>query len=405
MGGRLAARRRFRGVDPLVVDGGLAAVLATIALVELSTSIHCPCVSASDAWWTALFIGAQTVPLMVRRRYPFAVFLVVSISAIVYDLLHIPPDPYTPIFAVLVAVYTVSAYAERRLAIIAAVIAGVALVVLNLPPIAGDQDFGDLVNQFVLLGGAWLVGENTRRRRSEASLLRERAERAERERAERERLVVLEERERLAREIHDVLAHSVSVIAVQAGSARAIAEQRPDQARKALASIEQVSKQTMAELRSALDAFGPSDGQASLEPSPGIAAIPDLVERVRSAGLLVDLRQEGDPRPIPGGVDLAVYRLVQESLTNVMKHSAADQATVRLEYGRAWLDVSVWNASESDRSVGRTSPLDAAMSRGRGLIGLRERVAMAGGSFEAGPVNGRFSVRARFPRGVDEGSR
>jgi signal transduction histidine kinase len=191
----------------------------------------------------------------------------------------------------------------------------------------------------------------------------------------------------------------VSVIAVQAGSARAIAEQRPDQARRALASIEQVSKQTMAELRSALDAFGPSDGQASLEPSPGIAALPGLLDRVRSTGLSVDVRHEGEARAVRAAADLAVYRLVQEALTNVMKHSSAARATVEFRFTDAGLEVAVCN--DMPASGPRGEWLDRSMPGGRGLLGLRERVAMAGGTFEAGPTEGRFTVRARFPLPAD----
>jgi signal transduction histidine kinase len=398
---RLASWRRISKDDPLLADGALAGLLAALTLFELATNLHCPCVTAADAWWTGIFMLTQTIPLTFRRRYPFAVFLMVSVSAIVYDVLHIPPDPYTAIFAILVAVYSVSAYARRRLAIVAGIIAATALIVVNLPPIAGDQDFGDLVNQFALLGGAWIVGENARRRRREADLLRDRAERAERERSERERIAVLEERNRLAREIHDVIAHSVSVIAVQAGTARAIAEERPDRAREALASIERVSKQTMVELRAALGALGPSDVDAPLSPSPGIGSIPNLVDRVRAAGLSVTFTEAGARPELPRGIDLAGYRIVQEALTNAVKYGDG-RSDVVLRYEPDVLDVVVSNdiAASTDHPEVR----DGLASGGHGLLGLRERVAMFGGAFEAGDRNGRFVVHARLPLAIRRGS-
>jgi signal transduction histidine kinase len=335
---------------------------------------------------------AITLPLALRRRYPFSVMAAVGGAGIVYNLLAIPPDPYTPTLAILLAAYSVSSYATRRRALVAAVVLGVALVVLNLPGI-GEDDFADVVNQFALIGGAWVVGQNARFRRVQADLLEERALRAEREREERERVAVLEERSRLAREIHDVIAHSVGVIAVQAGAARAVAEQRPDRAREALAAIEDVSKDTLVELRRALGALRAPGDEAALRPAPGLADLPELVEQVGRAGVTVTLSEEGDRRDVPSGVDLSAYRVVQEALTNAVKHAGPTTARVLVRYEDAWLEVVVADdGASSSRPAGEVST-----NGGQGLIGMRERVSMLGGEFAAGPAGNGFRVRARFP--------
>ena len=398
-----AAVRRLQGLSPWVVDAGLASALAGIALTEIANDAHCVCVTASDTWWSAAFTMAITLPLVLRRRYPFAVMAAVGVAAAVYNVIDIPPDPYTLTFAILVAVYSVSAYARRPLAVAAAVTTAVALVLINLPVMADENDFADVVNQFVLLGGGWIAGQNTRYRRRQTELLRERAEQAERQQQERGRVAILEERGRLAREIHDVIAHSVGVIAVQAGAARAVAEQRPDRAREALTAIEEVSKDTLVELRRALGALRAAGQGTDLRPAPGLAVLDELIEKVRRAGVSVSVREEGASRDLPSGVDLSAYRVVQEALTNTVKHSGSPTAHVTIRYGTSSLEVVVTDD-------GGTSPMrelaggnGASHGGGHGLIGMRERVAMLGGEFEAGATETGFSVRARFPLTAGEG--
>lgn len=391
------------GLNPLLVDSALALGLAAVTLIELATLRHAEGVSTADVWWSALFMLAETLPLALRRRYPFTVFAFVGTASILVDVLNVQPDPYTALFATLLSVYTVSAYADRRLALTAAAIVGVALVVLNMPPLVDDEDFASLLTQFALIGGSWVVGQNTRVRRRETELLAERAERAERERAERDRMAVLEERDRLAREIHDVIAHSVSVIAVQAGAARAIAEQRPDRAREALASIEQVSRETMVELRRALGAMRAPADEAALAPAPGLELLEDLADTVRRAGVEVEIAREGELGEVPAAVDLSAYRVVQEALTNTVKHAAPTAAHVLVRSRPEWLEVLI--ADEGPRPGTRPDDGSARVpSGGHGLIGMRERVAMFGGTFEAGPSGGGFAVRARFPLRDGEGS-
>ncbi|HEU4354976.1 MAG TPA: sensor histidine kinase [Actinomycetota bacterium] len=402
MGGRRAIGRRLETVDPRVVDAVVALGLAAIMLTELWTLRDEA--STADLWWSAGFALVQTLPLSFRRRYPFTVFAVFGTASIVYDVLNLQPDPNTDLFAGLLAVYSVSAYASRRRAYAAAIILVVVLVVLNAPPITDEEDFASLLTQFALFGGAWVVGQNTRYRRREAELVAERAQAIERERLERDRVAALEERDRLAREIHDVIAHSVSVIAVQAGAARSIAEQRPDRAREALASIEQVSRETMVELRRALGAMGTPAETASLTPAPGLQALDALAETVRAAGVEVEIVREGDAGEIPASIDLSAYRIVQESLTNTVKHAAPTSAHVFIRTDRDRIEVSVSDDGPRTGTRPRDDPDRGMPSGGRGLVGMRQRVAMLGGTFEAGPDGAGFSVRALFPlRAMDGG--
>jgi signal transduction histidine kinase len=389
--------QRFGGLSQPVVDTAVALCLAAITLIEIATSRSCRCFSPSDGWWSAAFMLAETVPLALRRRYPFAVFSAVGASAIVYDLLSIPPDPSTAIFAQLLALYSVSAYARRSLAVAAAVITGLAFVGLNVPAIADGDDFVSFANHVLLLGGAWVVGQNMRYRRRESELMSERARRTEREQRERERIAALEERGRLAREIHDVLAHSVSVIAVQAGAARAVAERRPERARAALGAIEEVSKQTMTELRRTVGAMREPTDDPEIRPAPGLKDLDDLVEQVRGAGVDVVVSADGERRDLPVSVDLSAYRIVQESLTNVIKHAGPTTAWVRIAYEPWWLELVIDDDGPPGIRALGPDLSDGSSGEGQGLMGIRERAAILGGSFEAGRKGRGFEVRARLP--------
>ncbi len=396
MDARGAIGRRLERLNPFAVDSAVAVGLAAVTLIELATLRDAAGASTADLWWTAAFMLLQTLPLALRRRYPFSVFVVVGVASIVYDVAEIRPDPNTVLFANLLSIYSVSAYAGRRLALSAAAIVAVALVVLNVPPVADEEDFASLLTQFALIGGSWVAGQNTRIRRREAELLAERAERVERERRERDRIAALEERDRLAREIHDVIAHSVSVIAVQAGAARAIAERRPDRAREALAQIERVSRDTMVELRRTVGALRAPADEAALAPAPGLADLDALAETVREAGVAVEIAREGDLSAVPAAIDLSAFRIVQEALTNTVKHAGPTTARVLVRSDPDGVEVLV--TDQGPRSGSRGAGDGArATAGGHGLVGMRERVAMLGGRFEAGADGAGFSVRAWFP--------
>jgi signal transduction histidine kinase len=204
---------------------------------------------------------------------------------------------------------------------------------------------------------------------------------------------VSEERSRIARELHDVIAHAVSVMVVQAGAARRVAVARPEQARDAMTSIESTGRQALGEMRRLVGVLRDNDEPTTLDPQPRLLDVPALVEQAREAGLQVRLEVEGEPRPLPAGVDLSAYRIVQEALTNVRKHAGPASVEVAVRYGPHALHIEVCDD-------GRGAPVEAVSNghRGQGLIGMRERVALYGGRLDVGPrPQGGFRVLADLP--------
>jgi signal transduction histidine kinase len=228
------------------------------------------------------------------------------------------------------------------------------------------------------LGTAALAhGQNGARRRREAG--------GDLEREERTRNAAAEERARIARELHDVVTHNVSVMVVQAAAGNDVFDSHPERAREALQAVEQTGRQALGELRRLLDVSGDADGAL---PQPGLARVDDLIANVRQAGLAVDLSVEGTPRALPEALDLSAYRIVQEALTNTLKHARASRAAITVRYGTRDLEVEV-----ADDGVGSSG----VPSGGRGLIGMRERVVLFGGDLETGPARGGgFAVKARL---------
>jgi signal transduction histidine kinase len=236
---------------------------------------------------------------------------------------------------------------------------------------------------------AWLAGDNLRVRQQRWVALQARAERLEREREERARQAVAEERLRIARELHDVVAHSMSVIAVQAGVAHHVIDRRPEQARTALATVETTTRAALVEMRRLLGVLRqPDEPAGSLTPSPGLADLPRLIDQFTEAGLTVDLSVAGVPEQVPDGVDLSAFRIVQEGLTNVLRHGGPE-ARLAIHHEPGQLRVAI-----SDDGSGR-KPQPAG---GHGLIGMRERVAIFGGTLTAGPrPGGGFELTATLP--------
>ena len=250
---------------------------------------------------------------------------------------------------------------------------------------------------FLPLGAGLALGAHVlqRRARRQASL-EARAVRLEQEREEAARAAVAEERRRIARDLHDVVAHSVSVMTVQAGAARLLLAEEPARAREPLLSVEATGRQALTELRRLLGLLRSEEGERALGPRPGLAALPELLAQTRTAGLPVELSVEGEPpRSVAPGVELAAYRIVQEALTNARKHAGAARASVAVRYGNGALELVVANDGAPVVRDGRP--------RGHGLVGMRERAALYGGTLEAGPrAEGGFVVRARLPLEADE---
>jgi signal transduction histidine kinase len=333
----------------------------------------------------------QVVPLLWRRRYPSLVLLLVAAAFGARVLLGF--NAGIAGLGLLVAMYSVAAYdvGVRRLFF---------LVVAGLGFIGGFVAFGVTGNPrsfaitvpSVFFVAAWLFGDYLRTRRAYVAQLEERTARLERARDQDRRLAADEERTRIARELHDVVAHDVSVIAIQAGAARAVQATRPEAAAQAIGLIETTARETLIELNRLLGVLRGSTGAAAdRRPQPGIDQLAGLVEGLRAAGLEVDARVEGDARSLPPAVDLSAYRIVQEATTNVLKHAHARRVDIRVQYTETMLALDV-------RDDGAGNGVDPASSSGHGLIGMRERVALFGGELRAGrnPAGG-FSVHARLP--------
>jgi signal transduction histidine kinase len=274
------------------------------------------------------------------------------------------------------------------------------VVTLSLP--RTDADVVDAAFVSLALAGAWLLGDRARVQRALAAELQERAARLERERAEEAGRAVASERARIARELHDVVAHHVSMMVVQAEAGPVAVEHDPARAAGAFEAIAATGRQALVEMRRLLGMLRGDEEQApSLAPQPGLAEVPSLVEQVGRAGLRVELVLEGAQVALPAGVDLSAYRIVQEALTNAVKHSGAGRARVLVRYGEHDLELQIHNGVES--ASGRQSSDSDRQARrpgrsGRGLLGMKERVNLFGGELHAGPgPDGGFTVDARLP--------
>jgi signal transduction histidine kinase len=368
-----------RSPHPYLTDSILALALTILITFEAAGNRDYGVTGADKL--ALLFI---TVPLAWRRREPLTVFAVI-ISVAVFSL---NAAPYTGVCSIMVAAYSVGAYCRYRLASLGALVA--TAVVIDVVFHGGLPPIPDTAGPFVALIPLWLVGNAMRTRQLRIDASEERAIRLERENELSTRAALAEERARIARELHDVVAHSVSVMVVQAGAARQVLPTSPEEARQALLAVESTGRDAMTELRGLLDVLG-DDGGMALAPQPGMEQVDRLVQRVRDAGLPVELHVEGARRPLPVGVDLAAYRIVQEALTNALKFSGLAPTTVVLDYRAEELKLEVLDEGSA------VAPSERAEA-GRGLAGMRDRVAVYGGSLEAGPrpVRG-YAVRAWLP--------
>ena len=340
-----------------------------------------------------------TAPVVFRRAYPAGAF----ICAIAVGALQVTAGlrPVASDLAIVVLLYTLAAYTSKRTSVagLAVCLLGSAVEVIELhPPIRVTASMAEwlLVGSIMFAGPsliAWVLGDSMRYRRAYYANLEERAARLEREQAARAQIAAAAERARIARELHDVVAHNVSVMVVQADGAAYALGTDPDRAREALRAISLTGRQALAEMRALLGVLRRNAGgaQAARAPLPGLGQLDELLEQTRAAGLPVTCTIEGEPRPLPGGAGLAAYRIVQESLTNARKHAGPlATAEVRLRYADDALELSV-----TDDGLGAAAAPDEA---GLGLTGMSERAALYGGTVRAGPMpGGGFGVTAWLP--------
>lgn len=388
----------WRGRKSLVDFAFMSPILLTTALTMSSRN---PLYWSSYDATIMAFTVAVAVPLVWRRRWPRAVFAVVALASFAQWLAGIQFMPAN--VAVLVGVYTLAADCAYRWGIAAALTAELGAV-LEVSQQWRSTGFGQQRNAFLgfslVICGVWILGVYISTRREYLRSLEEKAARLERERDTQIQMAMAAERARIARELHDVVAHNVSVIVVQADGAGYAIDTDPERAKRALETISGTGRQALTEMRRLLGVLREGDGQGvgeTFAPQPGLEQLTELVDQVRASGLPLELVIEGDPHPLPTGLQLAVFRIVQEALTNTLKHAgSAATALVRLRYGDASIEVGV-----EDDGVGKAAPDDGL---GHGLVGMRERAAMYGGSVEAGPrAGGGFRVNASLP--LREGAR
>jgi signal transduction histidine kinase len=349
-----------------------------------------------------VIVTALSLVVALRRRMPEQMLVVTALAGVAQLVFDVGVNPAD--FAMLVIIYTVAAAGSPRWASRLALVGGLSaasLAQIRWPEEASavsERIFITIVMSlpFVL---AWVLGDSIRTRRAYFDQLEERATRLEKEREAQAKVAVAAERARIARELHDVVAHNVSVMVVQADGAAYVLDAAPDQAKQALETISSTGRQALAEMRRLLGVLRTGDGPESGEyvPQPDVQQIEELVEHVRRAGLTVDFKVEGTPRPLPSGVELTAYRIVQEALTNTRKHGGPDAgASVRLVYFDDGLGLLV-----EDDGRGASHELyedGGADGRGHGLIGMRERVGMVGGTLDAGPrPGGGFRISALLP--------
>ena len=366
-----------------------------LALFLTVISVASAVVSRSHAGLTVqvlpiLLIPFTTAPIALRRYRPIAV-LTITVSAEVL-ILVLTSQAQFPV-GVLVALYTVASRCERPVSIRAA--EWVALPIAVAVILNNGSHVGRVIPELAVFAIAWVIGDNIRTRRAYLAELQARAARLEREREEQAERAVVEERTRIARELHDVIAHNVSVMVVQASAGEELFDADPERARESLASVAATGRAALAELRRLLGVSRAEEGErpaASYTPQPGIQYLDELVRQVRETGLAVELSVLGEPRELPEGVGLCGYRIVQEALTNTLKHAAASEAHVSVRYVSDALELQVLDD-------GRGAPAtNGGAGAGHGLIGMRERVALFGGELSARSRPGHgYEVRARIP--------
>jgi signal transduction histidine kinase len=365
----------------LLLDLGPVVVLALLTLA----------VDEADRRRTTEAILVLVVlPLLIRRRWPLPSLVTVGFGAVVTSLLT--PMPWVQVASVALAAFTLGdRIADRTIGAFAVVAVAAAM---SLGFIAQDADpIAAAALPFVFLLPSWLLGDVARAGRVEAARRAESSERSLRDREERLRAAAADERRHVARELHDVVAHAVSVMVVQAGAARQVVRTSPAQAEDSMLAVETTGRDAMNELRRFLGTLTDDDEAAGLAPQPGIAEIAALLERVREAGLPASLEVDGVPRSIPSSLEVAVYRIVQEALTNALRYARRAATLVRLSWESEQLRVEILDDGPAAA---------AAEGTGRGLVGMRERATLVGGRLEAGPrIGGGYAVRAWLP--IDPG--
>ena len=371
----------------------LIAVLGITAMLELVVGRNAPGAPSTTMWFAIPAVAVMVLPLFARWRFPFAApaaYWLIAAALTVVDGLLIPS--MVSLFPVgMASAFLLGNLRDVRKAWIglAIVLGGITTVVYNIP--------GHLTAELVFIpvnfAIGWAAGFALRERAEKAEAAEMRATQAERDREAAARIAVAEERARIARELHDIVAHAVSVMVLQVGAVRHKLPEAQAEDRDALRSVERAGRTALAEMRRLLAAIRPDGDEAELLPQPGLDGLDLLVEEIGRAGLPVELHVDGDPFPLPRGVELSAYRIVQEGLTNALKHARATVADVTVRYWPDELEIEV-------RDNGQGSATSDGL--GHGLVGVRERVMIYDGEMTAGTASGGgFVLSTRLPLGDD----
>jgi signal transduction histidine kinase len=380
---------RFR--NSWVFDG-LLAVTISVAMVFITAQINPGNAERRPDLLCYVLVAGAGATLALWRRAPIVGLGIVTVLLWVYSVREYAGGPVYLTFFILV--FAVAVTNERRRSLVISAVALGVLLTSHLIAFGSEGVWPLLSIGWTAAAVFW--GDGLRTRRAYLAGLEERARYLEETREEEARRRVADERLRIARDLHDVIAHSIASINVQAGSAIHVMDRRPEQARDSLLAIKDASSEALAELRSTIGVMrGSEDGDAPRTPTPSLTRLDPLVETAARAGLPVDVGVHGEPRPLPAAVDVAGYRIVQESLTNVVRHAHAHEAAITIEYGPATVEIEV--VDDGRNGAGGGAP-------GHGIAGMRERAQAVGGQVEAGPrFSGGFRVWARLPITVETG--
>ena len=372
----------------------LVVLMAIAGMLELWVGRDSPAAPPTSLWVAIPSVALLVLPLFARRRFPFAApagYWLVAAAVTFVD------GQLIPFVGSLGVVGLATAFLLGNLrdplkagAGLVIVLVGIVIVVYNIP---GAQSASDLVFIPLRFVVAWIAGYALRERAEQAEAAEERAAHAERERESTARVAVAEERARIARELHDIVAHAVSVMVLQVGAVRHKLPDALAEDREALKGVERAGRTALAEMRRLLAAMRREGDEAELVPQPGLDGLGSLLDEIGRAGLPVELHVDGTPYPLPRGLDLSAYRIVQEGLTNALRHAHASDAEVTVRYGLDELEIEV---RDNGRGNGASDGL------GHGLIGVRERVKLYGGRMSAGPTDAGFVLSTRLPLGRDD---
>jgi signal transduction histidine kinase len=386
--------RRLRSIDPHAVDALLALGFTAAALWTVAERVGGDDAFRDDDFFGIGLLLLQTLPIAARSVAPLGA-LTVSVAAISLHIAIGYEGVPAGTFAALVILYSAASLTDIRQGIMAALIAAAGITIYFATD-RGDPGLTQAVTTYATYAAGWGLGTYARSRREYTNIVEERASLLEREREVRAREAVADERARIARELHDIVGHALNLIVIQSGGAQRVFQSKPELARDSLASIESTGRQALTDMARMLGILrGTEEADEALSPQPGLSHIGSLAAHVSEAGLPVEVTVEGTPVALPSSVDLSAYRIIQEALTNALKHAGPAHASVKIRHGPDSLELEI-----TDDGQGTSGERAGDDQGGRGLIGMRERVGLFGGELSVGPrPGGGFRIHVRLPLG------